>query len=210
MDGDKLVEAVRGARATQLGRLGKEKALIATTGASLEREDVLRSSAAAEARAQATFEAWAEDDPNEVARDAFAAVTETEADHRERTETLLGESVADPDPDALHEYLASLDLTPKRVGAGLVGRPLAAERTLLQVVNFFVNEAENSAADEFREIRSETQATVETGVEVLDTVCTEDDERVLARKAAEEAIGTAHDEYAETLTEMGIDPKPVC
>jgi uncharacterized protein YciI len=210
MDGNELVKTVRGARATQLERLGKEKALIATTGASLERADVLRSAAAAEARAQATFEAWAEDDPDEVARDAFAAVAETEADHRERTETPLGESVADPDPDALHEYLATLDSTSERVGAGLVGRPLAAERTLLQVVNFFVNEAENSAADEFRDIRSETQATVETGVEVLDTVCTDDDEWVLARKAAEDAIGTAYDEYAETLTEMGIDPKPVC
>jgi hypothetical protein len=78
------------------------------------------------------------------------------------------------------------------------------------VVNFFINEADNAAADEFRAIRSETQATVETGAEVLDVVCGPDADWVLAQKAAEDAIGTAYDDYAETLTGMGLDPKPVC
>jgi hypothetical protein len=210
MNGEELVEAVREACATELDRLGKEKALIAETAASLERPDVLRAAGAAEARAAATFEAWADDEPDETAREAFASVADTEADHRGRVETLLDGSIGDPEPDPLHQYLAGLESTPERVGAGLVGRPLAAERTLLQVVNFFVNEADNAAADEFRTIRSETQATVETGAEVLDAVCADDDEWVLARKAAEDAIGVAYDEYAETLTGMGLDPKPVC
>jgi rubrerythrin len=210
MNGEALVDAVRESEATALERLGKEKALIAETDASLERGDVLRAAAAAEVRAEATFTAWAADETDETAREVFESVAETEAAHRERIETLLGESVADPDPDPLHEYLRGLESTAERVGAGLVGRPLAAERTLLQVVNFFVNEAENAAADEFRTIRSETQATVETGAEVLDAVCVGDGDWVRAQKAAEDAIGTAYDDYAETLTGMGLDPKPVC
>ena len=210
MNGEELVEAVREACATELDRLGKEKALIAETAASLERPDVLRAAGAAEARAAATFESWAGDEPDETAREAFASVADTEADHRGRVETLLDGSIGDPEPDPLHQYLAGLESTPERVGAGLVGRPLAAERTLLQGVNFFVNEADNAAADEFRTIRSETQATVETGAEVLDAVCADDGDWVVARKAAEDAIGVAYDEYAETLTGMGLDPKPVC
>ena len=210
MNGDELVAAVREGRATELERLGKEKALIAETNASLERADVLRTAAEAEARAQATFEAWAADEADDTTRELFESVAETEADHRERIEALLDESVDTPDPDPLHEFLRGLDSTAERVGAGLVGRPLAAERTLLQVVNFFINEADNAAADEFRAIRSETQATVETGAEILDGVCTGDGDWVLAQKAAEDAIGTAYDDYAETLTGMGLDPKPVC
>jgi hypothetical protein len=210
MNGEELVDAVRESEATALERLGKEKALIATTDASLERADVLRAAGAAEARARATFEAWAADEPDDTAREAFEAVAETEAHHLDRVETLLGESIADPEPDPLHEFLAGLESTPERVGAGLVGRPLAAERTLLQVVNFFINEADNAAADEFRAIRSETQATVETGAEVLDVVCGPDADWVVAQKAAEDAIGAAYDDYAETLTGMGLDPKPVC
>jgi hypothetical protein len=210
MNGEELVDAVRESEATALERLGKEKALIATTDASLERADVLRAAGAAEARARATFEAWAADEPDDTAREAFEAVAETEAHHLDRVETLLGESIADPEPDPLHELLAGLESTPERVGAGLVGRPLAAERTLLQVVNFFINEADNAAADEFRAIRSETQATVETGAEVLDVVCGPDADWVVAQKAAEDAIGAAYDDYAETLTGMGLDPKPVC
>jgi hypothetical protein len=210
MNGEELVDAVRESCATELDRLGKEKALIATTNASLERADMLRAAGAAEARAAATFEAWADDEADEAASEAFAAVADTELDHRDRVASLLDGTIEDPDPDPLHEFLAGLESTPERVGAGLVGRPLAAERTLLQVVNFFINEADNAAADEFRAIRSETQAAVETGVEVLDTVCTEDGDWVVARKAAEDAIGVAYDEYAETLTDMGLDPKPVC
>jgi hypothetical protein len=33
---------------------------------------------------------------------------------------------------------------------------------------------------------------------------------VLARKAGEDAVQVAYDDYAETLQGMGLDPKPVC
>ncbi|MEF8937172.1 MAG: rubrerythrin family protein, partial [Halovenus sp.] len=75
--------------------------------------------------------------------------------------------------------------------------------------NFFVNEADTTAAEIFREIRAETDEQVDTGASVLAEICDADDwER--AERAAEEAIEVAYTEYAETLDEMGLDPKPVC
>jgi hypothetical protein len=210
MDGSTLLEAVQRSKATQLDRLGKEKALIATTHASLERRAVLVAAAHAEARARDTFETWVDSTDEAAAREAFEAVVETERKHYEQVVELLGDEPKPPESDPLHEYLSGLETPLERVGAGLVGRPLAAERTLLQVVNFFLNEAENNAADTFRTIRSETAATADTGAEVLDAVCADDADWVLAQQAAEGAIQTVYDDYAETLTELGIDPKPVC
>jgi hypothetical protein len=77
------------------------------------------------------------------------------------------------------------------------------------VINFFVNEAETTAADAFRDLRSETDEQVETGSSVLASVCESDDWDRAAR-AAGDAIDAAYTEYAETLDEMGVDPKPVC
>ena len=210
MDGTELVEAVRASKATALERLGKEKALIAATDADLATDAVLRAAAASERRAQRTFEQWAESEPNEAAREAFERIAATEADHYERVVAHLDESPADPGPDPLHASLRGTERTVERVGAGLVGRPLASERTLLQVVNFFVNEADNAAADLFRDLREETREVPETGAALLDDLCADEDDWVLARKAAEDAIQVAYDDYAETLQGMGLDPKPVC
>jgi hypothetical protein len=211
MDGAGLVSAVRTDVTTELDRLGSEKALIATTDATLEREAVLRAAAAAERRAADTFETWAAEADHEAARDAFAELVETEAAHWETVAGLLeGEPKADVGADALDEYLRDLEGTPERVGAGLVGRPLASERTLLQVINFFVNEADRTTADRFRKLRSETQSLTERGAEVLDAVCASEDEWDRARSAAEEAIQVVYEEYASTLEGMGVDPRPVC
>jgi hypothetical protein len=210
MDGTELVEAVRASKATALERLGKEKALIAATDADLATDAVLRAAAASERRAQRTFEQWAESEPNEAAREAFERIAATEADHYERVVAHLDESPADPGPDPPHASLRGTERTVERIGAGLVGRPLASERTLLQVVNFFVNEADNAAADLFRDLREETREVPETGAALLDDLCAGEDDWVLARKAAEDAIQVAYDDYAETLQGMGLDPKPVC
>jgi hypothetical protein len=209
MDEADFVERVRESNATALQRLGSEKALVATTNASLDRETVLEQAAAAEARAAATFEAWAEDESNDAARTAFADAAERERNHYDAVCELGEIEVTDPPADALHRYLRGLDGTVERVGAGLVGRPLVASRSLLQVINFFVNEAETTAADAFRDLRSETDEQVETGAEVLASVCESDDWDRAAR-AAGDAIDAAYTEYAETLDEMGVDPKPVC
>jgi hypothetical protein len=211
MDGTELVTAVRTDASTELGRLGSEKALIATTNAVLEREEVLAAAAASERRAAETFREWADDEEHDAARRAFAAVAETEESHLNRiTERLDGEPGEDDQPDSLHEYLRDLTGTPERVGAGLVGRPLASERTLLQVINFFVNEADERTADLFRDLRSETAALTDEGAELLDDVCETDDEWERARRAAEGVIEVAYQQYASTLEGMGLDPAPVC
>lgn len=95
------------------------------------------------------------------------------------------------------------------MAAGLVARPLVASRSLLEVINFFVNEGDADAAAVFRELRAETDEQVVAGGEVLATVCPDDD-REWALDAAEAAVDAAYDEYAETLEGFGIDPKPVC
>jgi hypothetical protein len=210
MDGTELVEAVRESKATALERLGKEKALIAATGADLSDHAVLRAAAASERRAQRTFGAWAEREPEDAAREVFERIAATEADHYDRIVERLDESPPDPEPDPLHASLRGIERTVERVGAGLVGRPMASERTLLQVVNFFINEADDATADLFRDLREETREMPEEGGVLLGELRSGDDDWVLARKAAEDAIGVAYDDYAETLEGMGLDPKPVC
>jgi len=211
MDGAELVTAVHTDAATELDRLGSQKALIAVTDASLERREVLAAAAATERRAAETFRTWAGDEGNDAARQAFSEVSETEESHLKRIiERVGGEPDEDERPDPLHAYLRDLTGTPERVGAGLVGRPLASERTMLQVVNFFVNEADEQTADLFRDLRSETEALTDMGANVLDDVCEIDSEWTRARQAADETIQVAYQEYASTLEAMGLDPAPVC
>lgn len=211
MDADTLVETVRERMATELDRLGSEKALVAATDAQLDRERVLESTLAAERRAAATFDAWAanEDDPD--ARAAFERVADLERDHADRVAAMLDDPAvdADPDPDALHTHLRGLDATTDRVAAGLVARPLVSDRSLLQVVNFFVNEADEAAADTIRDLRSETAALVDDGAALLDARDGDTDwER--ASDAATETVAVAYEEYAERLRGMGVDPAPIC
>ncbi|MFB6257002.1 MAG: rubrerythrin family protein [Haloplanus sp.] len=211
MNGDTLVETVRDRTATELDRLGSEKALVAATEAQLDRERVLESTLAAERRAVATFEVWAADEDDADAREAFERVAALERDHTDRVAALLADPDAvDPDPDALHTHLRDLTGTPERVAAGLVARPLVSSRSLLQVINFSINEAEESTADTIREFRSETDALVDDGAALLDDCCANANEWDRALDAATEAITVAYDEYADRLRGMGVDPAPVC
>lgn len=210
MDGSEFVERVRSANETPLDRLGSEKALVAATEAALDRETVLEAAAAAEARAAATFEAWRDDEADERAREAFADAAERERDHYERVIELGEVAVEDPSADALHDHLRGLEGTAPRAGAGLVGRPLVASRSLLQVINFFENEGEGDAADVVRDLRAETDEQAERGGAVVVDVCADADDLDRAAAAAGAAIDAAYDEYAETLEGLGIDPKPVC
>lgn len=212
MDGDTLVETVRDRMATELDRLGSEKALVASTAAQLDRERVLASTLAAERRAAATFDAWADDEAHADARAAFERVAALEHDHAERIVALLDDSevASDPEPDAMHTTLRGFDATPERVAAGLVARPLVSSRSLLQVINFFVNDADESTADVIRAFRSETDALVDDGAALLDDCCAGEDDWDRAVDAATETVAAAYDEYAERLRGMGVDPAPVC
>lgn len=210
MNGEELVAAVREAKGTELDRLGSEKALVAETAATLDPDAVLGTTAASAARAAGTFEAWADDESDERVREAFADAAQRERGHYE---SIVAAMVGEPggsDVDTLHEHLRSLDRTVERVAAGLVGQPLVTSRTLLQVVNFFVNEGDTARTEQFRDIRAETDDLLEAGITVLEEVCVTDEDWTHARESAEEAIAVAYREYASILDEMGLDPKPVC
>lgn len=211
MDGTAVLEAVRDECATELDRLGSEKSLVASTSAQLDRERVLAEVAAAETHAHETFAAWADDEGHATAADAFRDIAATEADHRERVVTLADDGAPNGvAPDPLHDHLRDLTGTPERVGAGLIGRPLVASRSLLQVINFFVNEGDTKTADLFRDLRRDTDATVGRGADLLDAVCETDAEYEQARDAAVAAVKIAYEAYAADLEALGIDPKPVC
>ncbi|MFB6110935.1 MAG: rubrerythrin family protein [Halobacteriaceae archaeon] len=214
MDADTLVAGVQDARETELDRLASDRRLLAVTGADLSRAAVLRAAAQMEAVARDTFESWAADEPHDRAAAAFRSVAEAEASHLQRVLSAgdeLAEAALDAsDVGALHRYLRGLEASPARVGAGLIGRPLVGAATQLQFVSFFVNEADSQRADLFRDLRSETDAQLDRGRALLPAVCDSDEAWETARMAAVDAVTVAYEEYADALTSMGVDPKPIC
>ncbi|MFB6106070.1 MAG: rubrerythrin family protein [Halobacteriaceae archaeon] len=213
MDADTFVAAVEHDAATELDRLGSEKFLVAATEADLSATAVLRAAARSEAAARDTFDAWAAEERDAAAREAFAATATRESDHHDRVVAALdggAEPPSDATPDPMHEHLREVTGTIERVGAGLVGRPLVADRTLLQVVNFFVNEADPARADLFRDLRADTAETRARGATLLEERCEADADWERAREAATAVIRVAYEDYADTLDGMGLDPRPLC
>jgi hypothetical protein len=210
MDGDAFRDAVAEATHTQLDRLGSNKLLIALTDAELTSERVLKAAADSENAAHNTFAAWADDEENEAARDAFAEAAEREQGHRERVLDALDAEYDPADGGALHEYLRGRESAATRVAAGMVARGLVADQTHKQVVSFFVNEADSSTANLFRELRTETEESLQRGLALLETLCADEADWQEARDVAEYTIQVAYDDYADALEGMGVDPKPVC
>ncbi len=77
-------------------------------------------------------------------------------------------------------------------------------------MSFFINEADERRADVFRDLRADTRENVEDGVAILAERCEDDDDWNRAFDAATETVQVAYDDYADTLTGMGLDPKPIC
>jgi hypothetical protein len=210
MDADDFRETVANAKATELGRLGSSKLLIALTDADMTDERVLAAAAHSEAAARETFEHWAGDERDADARDLFASVAEREATHYDRVVADLPAAFEPATGGPMHAYLQGLDETVPRVAAGLVGRGLVSLETHLQVVGYFVNEADREHADLFRDLRSETEDSLRQGLAFLDERLDEPDEWATARGPAEYVIQLAYDDYADSLGELGVDPKPLC
>jgi len=207
MDGSEFVDDLRAEEATPLGRLGSDKYLVAATEADLAEGPVWRTVATTAASGRDTFAAWA-DGATGPAAETFAAAAETEANHYDRVTARLDDAPTVDPGDPVHRALQSTSETVARAGA-MVGRGLVADRTRLQVVNFFVNEGDGASADLARELRADASDQVADGAALLDTVSASDDwDR--AREAAASVVGTAYDDYAERLEAMGVDPKPVC
>ena len=200
MDAGATIDAVRDQTETERDRLGSDKILIAATAATLETEAVLTAAVTRESGLADILDRWAAEADSGVATQ-FDAAAEAAAERADRLEVAAG------DADGFISYLETVDGTARRVGAGLIAAPLVADRFYLQVVSFFINEADEGRADTFREIRQEASALgdSETTLEHLS-----ESERETAAAAATEAIDAAYDDYAETLEAMGLDPKPIC
>jgi len=210
MDATALRDAVESAKQSELARLGSSKYLIALTDAELSEDVVLAAVAESEYLARETFEAWRDEATDETVREAFASVAEQEAEHYERVCDRLG---ARPEPDhagAVHGYLREREDAVSKVAGGLLGRPLVSRRAHTQVVAFYVNEADEAGADLFRDLKAETEAALDTGLELLESSCETDQERDRARASAEYVVQLAYDEYADSLTELGVNPKSTC
>ena len=206
MDGAELVDRVRAEEETALSRLGSSKSLYAATRGEMDEASV-RAALAADARAaRETFRTWAEDETSAEAADLFRDAADDAADNR-----------ADVAPDAADEFEASAvydalgdyESTVSRLG-GFVGRTLVTGKTLDQMVGFFVGNADPSAAQDFRGVRSDVEAQRDAAVDLLDALCSTDDDWDAAAEAATDVIDAAYDEYVTTLESMGVQPKNVC
>jgi hypothetical protein len=209
MDGTALVTALENEKRTQLDRLGASKLLVALTDAELTAERVLETAAHSEYAARETFRTWAAEESDERAREVFETTGDQEADHYDRVVAELERPFEPTDSGAMHAYLRQRTDTAERVATGLVARSMVSVRVHGQIVSFFVNEAEERRADLFRELRGETADTLERGVALLEAVSSEADHERLEATAGY-VIQIAYDEYADALTELGIDPAPVC
>lgn len=210
MNGAELREAVERDKQTELDRLGSSKFLVAATDAELDERSVLAAAANSEAAAERTFSEWAADETDDRAREAFEAVAAQEREHYERVAERLPDDFEPVDGGPMHAYLRGRDDAVSRVAGGMIGRPLVSVRTHTQVTSFFANEADEATADLFRDLKAETAAVIDDGVALLDDLCADADDWERASAAAGYVIQVAYDDYADALTELGVDPKPLC
>jgi hypothetical protein len=206
MTGTELVTTLRDDHETPFSRLGSSKALYALTGGEMNGETV-RAAAADDANALAdTLSAWADDEQNDAAATLFEDVADEASDRAASVAPSDYERGEDPD---LSAELADLDETAARLG-GLLARFLVSSKHVEQMVGFYIGDADPKAADDFRGLRSDLEATRERIVEALDETCESDADWDAARDAADAVVEAAYDDYVETLESMGVKPKNVC
>ncbi|WP_152039523.1 transcription antitermination protein [Salinigranum salinum] len=199
MNAQELTDAVHDAHETPLSRLGSSKWVYALTGGEMD-ADAVDAAWTGEARAaHDVFTAWAADEPDADAAAVFAGVAETAAEH--------GGDADDARP--MYGTLADVEGTAARAG-GLLAWTLVTEKTLAQLVGFYVGDADPSSADTFRDRRSDVQAQRDAAENLLDDVCDDAADWEAARDAADRVVTAAYDDYVQTLESMGIKPKNVC
>ena len=203
MNAADTIAAVEEATTTERSRIGSDKALISATGADLSAHAIWAAAATREAGFADALGGWATDAGGaaDAVAEAFDRAATAANERADRIDAAPG------DTDALSTHLGSLEGTAERVGAGLVAPALLFDRFYLQVVSFFVNEADERSADTARELRSGASDldVARDALAVLD-----ESGRERARDGAIEAVGVAYDEYADALEAMGLDPRPVC
>jgi hypothetical protein len=202
MNAQEFTDTVRSAHETPLSRLGSSKWVYALTGGEMTGDAVQAAWTADAHAAHETLTAWADDSDTDAAA-AFADVAETVGDHVD------GDIDAETEPRPVYDALAGLDGTTARAG-GLLGWTLVAEKTLAQMVGFFVGDADPGTANTFRDYKSDSQRLREAAEALLDTVCADDADWERARDGADRVVEAAYDDYVETLESMGVKPKNVC
>lgn len=198
-----LVEAVRDANKTEFSRLGSSKALYALTTGEMEPDAVLTAMADDHHAAAETYEAWADDEPDDDAADLFAAAAEAE---RDAYETVAGKLDAH-DPGAapdLYDAMADAEGTAARLGAFL-GRTLVAKQYRSQATGFFTGQADPGTASTFRGLGSDLEDHLDDAAGQLADIDPE-----VAEATANDVVTATYDDYFGTLEELGVNPKPVC
>jgi hypothetical protein len=193
---DTIEERIRAEAATELERLGSDRGLIALTDADLSSETIRSRITSVLAGTAEVYEEWANDD-------AFATAAETT---RNIAATTSDTAVKPASDHPLVAALDGLDDQSERVGAGLVALPLVLDGWVLQGVSFFVNEADEAAADQFRKVRAGLDEVMATGESAVES----EEERERATEAALALVEAAYEDYVETLDGLGLDPKTVC
>ena len=197
--------------AGELALLGSDRFRTAAAGGTPSPETLLAAAAESERAARVTFAEWAADESDDGARDAFESVVEQETEHRERVAAELdGWAPEDGGPGPMHAYLRGREATVERIAGGMVGRPLVSLRTHAQLIDFFEREREEGDASArraslFRDLRAETAGTLEEGLALLGERCG-DGEWETAELVAGYTIRLAHDDTADALRSLGIDP----
>ena len=206
MDGAALVDRVRAEEETALSRLGSSKSLYAATRGEMDEESVRAALAADSRTARETFRTWTEDETSTDAADLFRDAADDAADHRADVAPDADDRF---DASAVYDTLDDYESTVSRLG-GFVGQTLVLGKMLDQMVGFFVGNADPSAAQDFRTVRSDVEAQRDAAVDLLDVLCDTDDDWDAAEQAATGVVGAAYDEYVTTLESMGVQPKNVC
>jgi hypothetical protein len=198
MDAHTLADDVRDDLETELSRLGSSKWLYALTDGEMT-GDAVRTAAAADAAAVAErFEAWTDDGA------PFDALADAAADRH-----ATADADAAPATSPVYDALDDADDAVERLGAAL-GYVLVLDRTVGQMVGFFVGDADPTTANTFREIRDGVDADREAVLDALDDACDDEAEWDRARTAATAVVEAAYADYVDTLESMGVQPKNVC
>ncbi len=210
MDGETFLEGLHDAKRTELDRLGSDTLLLAHTEANLTESTVLEVAANSEYAARETFRTWARDESYDDVRAHFESVAAQEDEHYNLVVAELDEHDPPGVAGPMHAYLRERDDTVERIATGMVARPLVSVRAHTQVINFFVNEAEQERADLFRSLKDDTAEVLDEGLALLEDHCADDEAWERARMTGEYLIQIAYDDFADSLQEMGLDPKPLC
>lgn len=206
MDARHVREHVEMEMETELNRLGSDKVLLAATGANLSTDAVLGVVYDGLHRHHTRLTDWGMDTPRGELATAFKSAAASVA-------SIRGLFSQDDETGSAERQLLRFDdpETPcERAGAGLIAGPLILDRLGLQAVSFFVNEAAQERADRCRKMRASMGTIIDESLSAIDEECGEASAMEAVQTGATRTIQESYGMYAETLQDMGLDPKPVC